>query len=304
MFRIIRLLVLLFAVLPGLATGQSLVNCDAVHSRILGQAVRYCVMLPPDYNSSTSGSSSKTYPVLYYLHGLGDSEQSLFKSGGWGVIEDLRQQHKIGDFLIVAPDGMRSFYINSADGRVRYSDFFVQEFVPLIEAKYRVNRERRARGITGLSMGGYGALRFAFAHPELFAAVSAQSAALITSSPQELDLAMRSGAPVGRLLGTVFGVPIDPAHWKSNDPSALARKNKSAVSHLAIYFNCGEDDDYGFEKGALALDRELRSEGIKHEFHLYPGTHSPAYFLGHLGETMEFHSRVFDAGNTPSMPKH
>ena len=109
------------------------------------------------------------------------------------MLDDLRHQHKMGDFLIVAPEGRRSFYINSADASVRYSDFFLQEFLPHIESKYRI---RPGRAISGISMGGYGALRFAFAHPELFSAVSAQSAALITESPRTLDSASNTGAPL------------------------------------------------------------------------------------------------------------
>jgi S-formylglutathione hydrolase FrmB len=64
---------------------------------------------------------------------------------------------------------------------------------------------------------------------------------------------------------------------------------------LAIYFNCGDEDEFGFEKGAEALDRQLKAEGVPHEFHLYPGNHSAAYFLSHLGETLMFHSREFAA---------
>ena len=111
------------------------------------------------------------------------------------------QQHKLGEFLIVAPEGRRSFYINSADGSVRYSDFFLQEFMPLIETKYRIKKGRSNRGISGISMGGYGAIRFAFSHPELFSSVSAQSAALITESPQELD----SRLPLRRAAGEGAG---------------------------------------------------------------------------------------------------
>ena len=59
---------------------------------------------------------------------------------------------------------------------MRYSDFFLQEFMPHIERNYRIVPGRSGRAISGISMGGYGALRFAFAHPELFSAVSAQSA--------------------------------------------------------------------------------------------------------------------------------
>jgi S-formylglutathione hydrolase FrmB len=273
------------------ASAQSRIDCNALKSRILGETVHYCVLLPPSYDSVPA----KHYPVLYFLHGLGENEQTLFKTGGWNLIEDLRQQHKIGDFLIVTPEARASFYVNSADGKVRYSDFFLQEFIPYIEANYRIRRERNARAITGISMGGYGALRFAFAKPDMFSAVSAQSAALITDSPKELDAALRAGTPRARLLGSVFGNPIDVAHWKQNDPFWLARKNKAEIGKLAIDFNCGNDDEYDFEVGAAALDKQLTEEHIKHEYHLYPGNHSASYFGAHLGEVMEFHSQIFGA---------
>src|ERR1700691_1760505 len=145
------------------AHAQGRIDCNAVSSHVLGEAVRYCVMLPPGYDTAVRGSSPRRYPILYFLHGLVDNEETFFKSGGWDLVEDLRQQGKISDFLIVVPEGQRSFYINSADGRVRYSDFFIREFIPYIESHYSIRRERSARAISGVSMGGYGALRFAFA---------------------------------------------------------------------------------------------------------------------------------------------
>jgi len=285
-------------VLTGLAPnaqGQSRIDCNALNSRILKRVIHYCVQLPAGYHTNDPKHPPRRYPVLYFLHGLGQNEQTLFNTGGWNLIEDLRQQHKIGDFLMVAPEGMRSFYVNSADGSVRYSDFFLREFMPYIESKYRIRPGREGRGITGVSMGGYGALRFAFAHPELFSAVSAQSAALMTASAQELDAAEHSGAPIAKLLGTVFGQPVDVTHWKENSPFVLAKKNEARLRKLAIYFNCGQEDDYGFEKGAQALHQQLQAEGIRHQYHLYPGDHSLTYFLAHIGETMEFHSRAFGA---------
>ena len=275
------------------AQAQSRIQCNALSSRILKYPVHYCVYLPASYDSGAAKTVPEHYPVLYFLHGLGDNEKTLFNSGGWTLLDDLRQEHKLGDFLIVAPEGRRSFYINSADSSVRYSDFFLQEFIPLIEKKYRIAKGRSNRAISGISMGGYGALRFAFSHPEMFSAVSAQSAALITESPQDLDTAARSGAPLGKMLADVFGNPIDSSHWKNNDPFVLAQKNAAALKRLAIYFNCGQDDNYGFEKGAAALHEELQKEGVKHEYHLYPGDHSLTYFLVHFSEVMEFHSRAF-----------
>jgi S-formylglutathione hydrolase FrmB len=197
----------------------------------------------------------------------------------------------MGDFLIVAPEGRSSFYINSADGSVRYSDFFLQEFMPYIEGKYRIRSGREGRALSGISMGGFGALRFAFAHPELFSAVSAQSAALFTESPQQLDAAANTG--LMGVLAPVFGSPINVRHWNENNPFLLVKKNAAALRKLSIYFNCGQDDNYGFEKGAAQLHDELQKEGVKHEYHAYPGDHSATYFLSHFDEVMEFHSRAF-----------
>jgi len=294
MHRCLRIFILFATLVISLpAHAQSRIKCNALNSRILKYPVHYCVYLPASYDAGASKRPSQQYPVLYFLHGLGDNEQTLFNSGGWTLLDDLRRQHKLGDFLIVAPEGRRSFYINSADGSVRYSDFFLQEFIPLIEAKYRVAKGRSNRAISGISMGGYGALRFAFSHPEMFSAVSTQSAALMTESPQELDTAARSGASLGKVLAAVFGSPIDVAHWKDNSPFLLAQKNAAGVRKLAIYFNCGQDDNYGFEKGAAALDEQLQKEGVKHEYRAYPGDHSLSYFLSHFTEVMEFHSRAF-----------
>jgi len=142
-------------------------------------------------------------------------------------------------------------------------------------------------------MGGYGALRFAFAHPDLFSAVSAQSAALITQTPQELNRAGESNRPLGRLLGPAFGQPISLPHWNQNSVFLLAKKNESGLRRMAIYFNCGQGDDFGFEDGAAALHKQLQGEDVRHEYHSYPGDHSLSYFLSHMGEVMEFHSRAF-----------
>ena len=245
---------------------QGRIDCNALESRVLGQTVHCCVMLPHDYDVAIAGRSPRRYPVLYFLHGLGDDEQTFFKSGGWDLVDDLRQQGAISDFLIVVPEGKRSFYINSADGRVRYSDFFVREFIPYIESHYSIRRQRSARAISGVSMGGYGALRFAFAHPELFSSASAQSAALMAEPPRETE-AIYSLTPLSPVLAAVFGNPIDLHHWNENSPFSLAKQNRAAIrtAGLAIYFNCDREDEFGFDQGAMELHKQLEGEGITHE---------------------------------------
>lgn len=294
MCRFLGFLALLATLYSPSATAQGRIDCSSLQSKILKRAVRYCVQVPGSYDKKDSNGEAARYPVLYYLHGLGDNEQSFSRSGGWTLIEDLREHGKIGDFLIVAPEGGASFYINSADGKDRYSDFFLREFMPHIEGKYRTVSGREARAITGISMGGYGAFRFAFAYPDLFSAVSAQSAALLLKTPEELNQLAESHSDAAEALAPLIGDPINVAHWKANDPFALAKKNRAALKNMAIYFNCGQSDDFGFEAGAAALDKQLTGESIAHEYHPYPGGHSMTYFLSHLAEVIEFHSHAFE----------
>ena len=87
---------------------------------------------------------------------------------------------------MLAPSGGHTFFLNSADGKIRYEDFLTKEFMPQMEKKYRVDGARATRGITGVSMGGFGALHLAFKYPQQFAAVSAQMPALIAEIPAEL----------------------------------------------------------------------------------------------------------------------
>jgi S-formylglutathione hydrolase FrmB len=264
------------------------VECSAVPSKLLGRAVRYCAMLPPSYDAE----KTRRYPILYYLHGLGENEQTFVDFGGWSLLENLQEAKRIGEYLVVIPEGGRSFYINSRDGKQRYEDFFLREFLPAVEAKYRVRAGRAARGIAGVSMGGYGALRLAFLRPEMFASVSAHSAALLAELPKNLPTSSRGLQ--GRLLalGETFGVPFDRAFWEKNHPLTLAQR-AAGLGKLKIYFDCGTSDEYGFDAGARALAGALQARGIAHEFHLYPGGHGWAYLAEHVAATFQFHSAAF-----------
>jgi S-formylglutathione hydrolase FrmB len=283
------------------ASAQSRAECGSLPSRILKHPVAYCALLPPSFDSSApklgSEGKGRRFPILYYLHGRGDNEQSLINSGAWSLIEDIRRQGKIGEFVIVTPQGGTGFYVNSADGKMRYADFFLQEFMPFIERKYRIENSRNARGIDGMSMGGYGALRFAFTRPDLFGSVSAHSAALMPEPPKTLNAAIRAGEPQAVMMARVFGNPIDPDHWEKNNPFALVNENTAALRKLHIYFDCGDRDDFGFDRGATALDALLTKRNIPHEFHLYPGGHDIAYFLSHIAASIEFHSHYFSASS-------
>ena len=265
-----------------LASGR--VECNSVPSKILARSVPYCVVLPASFDAD----KTKRFPILYELHGLGDNEQFFVHSGLWNLVEDQRERGELKEFLIATPAGGASFYINSKDGRVRYEDFLLREFFPFIEKKYRAAPGRANRAISGVSMGGYGALHLAFRHPQLFSSVSAHSAALIEKLPAFVSTPQ---SPRSRILGGVFGIPPDIAFWNANSPLTLARS--ANLAGLKIYFDCGDQDDYGFDGGATALDKILTARKIAHEFHIYPGRHDPGYFAAHIPASLAFHSALF-----------
>jgi S-formylglutathione hydrolase FrmB len=265
--------------ISALASGRA--ECDEVKSAILGHSVHYCALLPENFDRDRA----KRFAMLYQLHGLGENEQSLLNLGGWSMVDELREKKQIGDFIVVTPAAGATFYVNSRDGRVRYEDFFVKEFIPYIEHRYRGFGTRAKRGVGGISMGGYGALHYAFKYPQLFSAVTAHSAALIEDIPNGT---MFGGADAS----TPFGHPFDAANWRANSPFTLARKSAMELKHTKIYFDCGTNDDYGFEAGAQALHDELTKLGISHEFHLYPGAHNLADFAQRLPASLKFQSRA------------
>jgi S-formylglutathione hydrolase FrmB len=278
----------LFPYLPSAHAVSGRAECNFVPSKILAHPVPYCVLLPPSFDAD----KNRRFSILYFLHGLGDNEQAFIHTGAWNLVEELREKGHLKDFLIATPAGEASFYINSRDGKVRYEDFLLREFLPFIESRYRIRPGRANRAISGISMGGYGAFHLAFAHPQLFSSVSAHGAALIERLPAFLSA--NGGPPSSgrsRLLGAVFGVPPDPGFWERNSPLSLARS--SAPSSLKIYFDCGSEDDFGFDAGATALDKILTLRKIPHEFHLYPGRHDWSYFASHLEASLSFHSALF-----------
>ncbi len=270
------------------AQGQVRAECRSVPSKILGHPVRYCAFLPPSYDSN----AATKYPVLYYLHGLGGNEQVLLRAGGMNILQDLLDQKKIGEFIIVAPDGGRSFYINSRDGKVRYEDFFMREFMPFVESHYRVKTGRANRGVTGMSMGGYGSLRYGFKYTSEFGSVSAHSAAIIEKLP-EIEITDEQGEKLAVELGGTFGDPLDRGFWQKQSPFTIVKSMPRPVG-LQIYFDCGTDDEFGFYKGAQQFHELLVAKKIPHEFHLYPGGHDWDYFARHFPASLEFHSRAFE----------
>ncbi len=175
-------------------------------------------------------------------------------------LDQMVAEGKIGEFIVAIPSAANSFYTNTRDGVEKWEDMIVAEFIPMIESATRANGTRATRGISGTSMGGYGALKLAMKHPDLFGSASAHSAVLL----QDLSAAKVSG---GRLqmfqsiFDHIYGINQDLTYWEANNPMTLAKDTKK-LNGLKIYFDCGTEDSYGFEVGAKQLDEMLTRPDI------------------------------------------
>jgi S-formylglutathione hydrolase FrmB len=280
MTKILSLLLVCGFALPAMAGSR--VQCGAMKSHYVPGSVGYCAMLPPGYDANPA----KKFPVVYFLHGLGGDQTFLASSGASGAIEEAWEQKRLGEFVIITPQAENSFYINSRDGHVLYEDFFIHDFIPQMEKRFRLLGTRAGRAIDGVSMGGYGALRFAFKYPQMFISVGAHMPALMEQLPHG-----SGSAGLMAFLGTTFGVPVNEVFWKANTPFVAART--AQWSGLKIYIDCGDHDDFGFDAGTRQLDKLLTERHVAHEVHIYPGQHDWQFVSEHMGASLAFHSRAF-----------
>ena len=286
MNKIIRSsIILVFLVLTtNIITAQSKVFDNLkMESKILKMERKFAVYLPPDYETS-----SRSYPVLYLLHGLGDDQTGWIQYGEVKKIAD--NSIKNGDatpMIIVMPDANtgRVGYFNIPSQRWMYEDFFFEELMPYVESKYRIKSAKRFRAISGLSMGGGGTLTYALHRPDLFSAAAPLSAGTgSTDVDESLERIKR------------YGIEFTREEMKNllenNHPLNLIKKMKlSDINSIRWYIDC-VDDDYLVEDNSL-LHIAFSKKGIKHEYRVRDGAHNWTYWRESLPLVLEFVSEGF-----------
>jgi S-formylglutathione hydrolase FrmB len=187
--------------------------------------------------------------------------------------------------MIVCPDGnFGSWYLDSpADSSWKYETYVSQELVSWIDERFSTIRNKTGRGITGLSMGGHGALYLAFRHPDVFGTAGSMSGGVdITPFPKNWDLFKRLGS-----------YAEFPERWQSN--SVINLTHLLTAGLLAIIIDCGTDDF--FYKVNLALHEKLLYSNIPHDFIVRPGAHNWDYWRNAVGFQLLFmHNYFLKAG--------
>jgi S-formylglutathione hydrolase FrmB len=269
---------------PAGAQGTGRVEYATVKSASLGTDLRYAISLPASYDRDTS----RRYPLVVFLHGLFNDERDWEGRGIQAKLEELRGSGKVGEFIVAIPFGASSFYLNGKDG-TRYEDAIVKDFLPYVDSKYRTTGKASERAIAGISMGGFGALVIAFKHPELFTAVAAHCAAVFEELPRPpASSSDQRGTYRYQIASKIFGAPPDEQFFKANNPVDLARSEGGHLKSLAIYFDVGEQDRYGFAEGNRRLDAAMTSAGVTHTFHIGPGDHGWAFMLSRMDDSFSF----------------
>ena len=280
--------------MPALGPGQAINQgqiLEGLHfpSAVLGREVNYAVYLPPDYQIST-----RRYPVVYLLHGYTDNESGWIQFGEINLAADRAiAAREIPPMIIVMPDGGVTWYINDYLDKVRFEDMFVREFIPHVDATYRTRTDRQYRGVSGLSMGGFGTLIYAMRHPELFSACAAFSAAVRTDE----EIVSQKQEDYDKIFGALFGPGLAgkdrlTPHLRKYNPLDLAKTlPEESLKKVDIYIDCG-DDDFLIE-GNCALHLVLKDRKIPHEFRVRDGVHAWEYWRTGIVDGLKFIGESF-----------
>ncbi|MBS1599816.1 MAG: esterase family protein [Bacteroidetes bacterium] len=272
--------------------GQNLgkvIEQKTIKSSILGKDVKYTVYLPADYDHS-----DRTYPVVYLLHGYTDDNTGWLQFGEINRYADKAiADGTIPPMIIIMPNGDSSFYINSYDGKEKYEDFFVKEFMPTVEKTFRIKGEKKYRAVAGLSMGGYGSLIYAIKYPELFAASAPLSAAVLSDDEfvaiPEKNYEFTWGPLFGRGLK---GKDRLNQAWYSNSILKLVEtKSADDLKKVRYWIDCGDDDF--LTVGNSLLHIALTEKKVPHEFRMRDGSHSWTYWRTGIVDALQFIGQSF-----------
>ncbi|MBS1914875.1 MAG: esterase family protein [Bacteroidetes bacterium] len=257
---------------------------QTVKSAILGKNVRYTIYLPPDYFTS-----DRSYPVVYLLHGFTDDNTGWLQFGEVNRYADKAiADGTIPPMIIVMPNGDSSWYINSYDGKEKYEDFFIKEFIPTIEKTYRIKAEKRYRGIAGLSMGGYGTLIYSMKYPDLFAAAAPLSAGVFTDD----EITSMPDRNYDIVLGPLFGKGLkgkdrlNKAWYENSILKIVETTSAEELSKVRYWIDCGDDDF--LTKGNCLLHIALTEKKVPHEFRVRDGSHSWTYWRTGITDALHF----------------
>lgn len=267
-----RIIFLCFQLIAVFSTPIHAAAVDTVttYSPSMKKQIKAVVITPDNY------ASAKELPVVYLLHGYsGNYADWILKAKGFEKAADLY------NVIIVCPDGgYSSWYWDSPiDSTYKYETYISKELVQWIDSKYKTIRNKTGRGITGLSMGGHGALYLAFRHQDIYGVAGSMSGGVdIRPFPDNWEVAKRIGA-----------YAENPENWEKNTVINMLHLVRS--KSLALIIDCGVEDF--FYKVNENFHEQLLLRNIPHDYITRPGAHNWQYWNNAVIFQLTFMSKYF-----------
>jgi len=257
----------------GFKANAATVDTALTYSAAMHKNIKAVVIKPSDY------SESKKFATVYVLHGAGGKYSDWVTS-----VPDKLTLLKLADLydlIIICPDGNEtSWYFDSpVDPAYKYETYISSELVKYIDSHYSTIKNRSKRAITGLSMGGHGALFLAFKHQDIYGACGSMSGGVdLRPFPESWDIAKRLGK-----------YSEYPERWEAN--SVINLVYLLTPNSLAITFDCGSSDF--FYQVNKNLHEKLLERNIPHDFTVRPGGHTWEYWGNSINYQMLFFHDFF-----------
>lgn len=247
-------------------------------SKLMERDISYRVVFPADHD--LDGGPQKRFPVIYLLHGLTGNFRN------WTDMTKLSEIARDHGFLIVTPDGGNGWYSDSVTAtNDKYESYIIKELIPEIDSKLRTVATRDGRAIAGLSMGGYGAVKFGIKYPDKFYLAGTFSGALGVATFTE-----KTAGAIGKSVDQILG-GIDSESRKANDIFGLLRSmNADGVKALPfIYQSCGTED-FLFQNNR-DFSSLLVEKKASHEYRQLPGAHDFRFWDDQIREFLSVAER-------------
>ena len=250
-----------------------------VMSQAMGRTIKNVVTLPKTYYCNNQNAR---FPAVYLLHGA----EGCYSD--WSKKADLHRLADQYNVIIVCPDGQDSWYFDSPiDPKMQFETYVSKELVEYIDSHYRTYANRYMRAITGLSMGGHGALFLAFRHPDVFWSCGSMSGNMdITQFTDRWHIKARLG-----------DYESHPQSWHDHAVCNQLDKVKNCPLQPAQNITIDNGLNDMFIKNNIALHEQMVEMGIDHDFTVRPGRHSWSYWVNSLDYHLLFFHNAFVRGH-------
>ncbi|MFT6388881.1 MAG: enterochelin esterase-like enzyme [Cellvibrionaceae bacterium] len=252
---------------------------DAIEVSKPKSTIEYGVYTPPGWTPKES------LPLILFLHGGGDNHTSFEKFKAHEYFDSQIAAGNIPRVILLTPNGKNGFWENWYDGTHNYRDWVLNEVMPKVQEDYNILSCPEHCHLAGISMGGFGALRFAFFAKERFSSVSAISAPILNEEENKQakkSILIRLLFPLGRIFGPNFSESY------ADQKIEKVWVNDKELQKMRLQLIVGDDDREQIIKANKRFHDLLAKNNIPHDFVIYEGGHKWKYWIPNFGNAINF----------------